>query len=70
MEPKLICYYLKTIVIVELLVTLAALILITNMHPYWMQLLAFPYLPILDLITIAIWLVCRRIRDRSLQNST
>ena len=69
MEPKLTCHYLKIIVIVELFMTLVAWTNIGNLSPYWMQLLAFPYLPILDLITIAIWLVCRRIRDQSAQRS-
>ncbi len=64
MERERICYYLKSIVAVELLVTLVAEILITNIHPYWMQLLAYTYLPIIDLITIVGWLVCRRLRNQ------
>jgi hypothetical protein len=70
MKPKLTCHYLKIIILIELFMTLIAWAFITNLHPYWMQLLAFPYLPILDLITIAIWLVCRRIRGRPVQSTT
>jgi hypothetical protein len=64
LEREQVCHYLKVIVVVELLVTLAAGMLITNLHPYWMQLLAYTYLPVADLITIVVWLVCRRLRDR------
>ncbi|RDE13844.1 MAG: hypothetical protein C4K49_08155 [Candidatus Thorarchaeota archaeon] len=65
MKTTRICYYLKIVVSVELLLTLVAWTQISNLHPLWMQLLAFPYLPILDLITIVVWLACRKLRDRS-----
>ena len=65
-----ICYYLKIIVLVELLMSLVAWTLVTNLDPFWMRLLAFPYLPILDLITIVVWLACRKLRDRSTQGET
>jgi hypothetical protein len=69
MQIERICHYLKIIVVVELLTTLMAGRFITNLHPYWMQLLVFPYLSILDLITIVLWLVCRTVRARSVQDS-
>ena len=70
MKTERICYYLKIIILVELLVTLIAWTLVTNLHPLWMQLLAFPYLPILDLITIVVWLACRKLQDQSIRERT
>ncbi len=69
-KTERICYYLKIIVSVELLMSLIAWTLVTNLDPLWMRLLAFPYLPILDLITIVVWLACRKLRDRSTQDRT
>jgi len=53
--------YLKIIIIVELVVTYVARAVIGNLHPLWMRLLAFPYLPIVDLITIAVWVGCKKL---------
>jgi hypothetical protein len=61
LEREHICQYLKIIIIVELVVTFVAWAVITNMHPFWMRLLAFPYLPIVDLITIGVWVGCKKL---------
>ena len=58
------CYYLKWVIVVELCLTLIAGTVITNMDPLWMRLLAFPYLPIVDLVTIALWFGCRDLGHR------
>jgi hypothetical protein len=54
---KTLCYYFGWLVLTELLVTLEFGILVTNMHPYWLQLLSFPLLPLADLVSIVIWCI-------------
>jgi len=69
MDLERISRYLKIIVIIELLVSFVVWLTVTNLDPHWLQYLSFAYLPSLDLITIAIWLVCRGFRDRAAQSS-
>ena len=61
MEREKLCYYLKWVIVIELCLTLVAWAVIINLDPLWMQLLAYTYLPILDLVTIVLWLGCRHL---------
>ncbi len=54
-----LCYYFGILVAAELLVTLLFWTIVTNMHPYWLQILSFPVMPLGDLVSIVIWcIVC------------
>lgn len=57
------CYYLRIRIVVEMIVTLWFWVTVTNMHPYWLRLLSLPYLPLIDVVTIVLWvLICGRKR--------
>jgi hypothetical protein len=57
---RTLSYYLRSLLIAELIVSLLFWTLVTNLQPYWLQRLSFPVLPLVDLGTIVIWYtMCR-----------
>ncbi|MBY8999098.1 MAG: hypothetical protein KGD60_15360 [Candidatus Thorarchaeota archaeon] len=60
MDRTTACSLLKGVIIVEGVLFLLGGILITNMHPYWMQVSVFG-IGFMLLLTVIVWLIiCKR----------